>query len=196
MTTTQRHTISAKYIHISANTLPLPTYAVANLETTLRGTEDGAKYSGYPTFNCPDSIVTATKTPALICCLRQITTRMTKGLKGFLRTLDVIDSEGIDRIGTMKTEEESKYTVKDINGIKIGMTCYTYETETGKEGRKALNGIMLATEATNLINSFSYERLDAFYTDLKGQLDGMKAQGSRGYGRLYTLGRRIPPNSQ
>ena len=153
-------------------------YAVANLETTLRGTEDGAKYSGYPTFNCPDSIVTATKNAGFDMLLTANNHSYDKELKGFLRTLDVIDSEGIDRIGTMKTEEEPKYTVKDINGIKIGMTCYTYETETGKEGRKALNGIMLATEATNLINSFSYERLDAFYTDLKGQLDGMKAQGA------------------
>lgn len=153
-------------------------YAVANLETTLRGTEDGAKYSGWPQFNCPDEIVSATKQAGFDMLLTANNHSYDTRLKGFLRTLDVIDSEGLDRIGTMKTEEEPKYTVKDINGIKIGMTCFTYETETGKEGKKALNGITLATEATNLINSFSYERLDAFYAELKSQLDGMKAQGA------------------
>ncbi|MGM9604138.1 MAG: CapA family protein, partial [Faecousia sp.] len=34
-------------------------YAVANLETTLCGTDKGYKYSGYPAFNCPDEIVDA-----------------------------------------------------------------------------------------------------------------------------------------
>lgn len=153
-------------------------YAVANLETTLRGTEDGNKYSGYPLFNCPDEIVSATKQAGFDMLLTANNHSYDTKLKGFLRTLDVIDKEGMDRIGTMKTGEEPKYTVKDINGIKIGMTCFTYETETGKEGRKGLNGNILATEATNLINSFSYERLDSFYAKLKSQLDGMKEQGA------------------
>ena len=36
-------------------------YCVANLEVSLGGTDNGMKYSGYPLFNCPDSIVTAAK---------------------------------------------------------------------------------------------------------------------------------------
>ena len=31
-------------------------YAIANLETTLCGTENGYPYHGYPNFNCPDEI--------------------------------------------------------------------------------------------------------------------------------------------
>ena len=34
---------------------------VGNLETTLAGLDNGYKYSGYPQFNCPDSVVDAMK---------------------------------------------------------------------------------------------------------------------------------------
>ena len=36
-------------------------YSVANLEVTLAGTEGGRTYSGYPRFNCPDSIAASLK---------------------------------------------------------------------------------------------------------------------------------------
>ena len=36
-------------------------YAAGNLETTLAGTNNGYPYSGYPRFNCPDSIIDGMK---------------------------------------------------------------------------------------------------------------------------------------
>ena len=43
-------------------------YAVANLEGTLCGLDNGFKHSGYPGFNTPDASVDAAKQPALTCC--------------------------------------------------------------------------------------------------------------------------------
>ncbi len=151
-------------------------YAVANLETTLRGSEKA--YSGYPQFNCPDSITTAVKNAGFDMLLTANNHSYDTGLTGFKRTLEIVDGANLDRLGTNKTTDEPKYIVKDINGINIGMTCYTYETATDKENRKALNGILLSEEAGNLVNSFSYSNLDKFYSELEVQLKGMKAQGA------------------
>ena len=49
-------------------------------------------------------------------------------------------NKGISFIGTRESEEDSLYTVKEINGIKIGMADYTYETGGSEPNRKYLNG--------------------------------------------------------
>ena len=153
-------------------------YAVANLETTLRGTEDGRKYSGYPAFNCPDSIVDATKTAGFDMLLTANNHSYDTSFKGFQRTLEVIDSQNIDRLGTIKDKSEIKFAVKNINGINIGMTCFTYETGNTKENCVSLNGIPLTAEASALINTFNYSKLDEFFINIENQLRGMKAMGA------------------
>ncbi len=155
-------------------------YAVANLETTLRGTEDGYKYSGYPNFNCPDEIVNATKSAGFDMLLTANNHSYDTYLNGMLRTLEVIDASGLDRIGTYKTVDEKKYLVKDINGIKVGMLCYTYETDSSETG-VALNGIALNNEAKGLVNAFSYSELDKFYQTVGTQMESMKQEGAEAY---------------
>ena len=94
-----------------------------------------------------------------------------------LRTLDVVDENGIDHIGTVKDEAEKRYKVVDVNGIKIGMICYTYETNN-EVGKVALNGIPMKDEAKNLVNAFSYGELDAFYEKIEQQIAEMKQDGA------------------
>lgn len=152
-------------------------YSVANLETTLRGTEDGYEYSGYPQFNCPDEIVDATKAAGFDMLLTANNHSYDTRYKGMIRTLEVIDEKGLDRLGIIKEETEKKYTVKEINGIKIGMICYTYETDTDPE-EIALNGIALNEDAEKRVNAFSYGELDTFYETIEGQFKAMKADGA------------------
>ena len=152
-------------------------YAVANLETTLRGTEDGYSYKGYPQFNCPDSIVDATKAAGFDMLLTANNHSYDTRYKGMIRTLEVIDEKGLDRLGIIKEETEKRYIVKEINGIKIGMICYTYETDTDP-GDVALNGIALNEDAEKRVNAFSYGELDTFYETIDGQFKAMKADGA------------------
>ena len=153
-------------------------YAIANLETTLRGTEGGASYSGYPTFNCPDTIADAVKNAGFDMLLTANNHSYDTALKGFKRTVSVLDEKGIEHIGTYSSETDKKYVVKNINGINIGMICYTYQTGDGSDGRVYLNGIRLAEEATNLVNAFSYSKLDEFYAEMNGHIQSMKADGA------------------
>ena len=107
-------------------------YMVANLEVTLGG--DSEPYQGYPTFNCPDAMATALKNAGVDMLLTANNHSYDMGYNGMMRTLQVLDEMEIDRLGSRRTEDEPVYQVKDINGIKIGMVCYTYDTRSETEG--------------------------------------------------------------
>ena len=153
-------------------------YAVANLETTLCGLDNGYKYQGYPRFNCPDGIVDSLKRAGFDMLLTANNHTYDTGEKGLLRTLSVIDEAQLERIGTNAAPNEKKYTVQEINDIKVGMLCYTYETEDGDPQRKSLNCLPVADTASPLINSFHYGRLEAFYAELGEHMAAMEAEGA------------------
>ncbi len=151
-------------------------YFVANLETTLGGT-DGRTYKGYPRFNSPDAIVKGLKQAGVDCLLTANNHTYDTGSAGVKRTLSVIDESHLAHVGTRSSTDEKRYIVEKVNDISFGIACYTYETET-TEGRKALNGILVDTDTAKLINSFDYNNLIAFYKELKSDIAAMKAEGA------------------
>ncbi len=151
-------------------------YFVANLETTLGGT-NGRKYSGFPRFNSPDSIADALKGAGIDCLLTANNHSYDTNGSGVKRTLEIIDKAKLDRTGSRKSEDEKQYLVKNVGGIKFGFACYTYETPTSA-GRKALNGLLVDAETAPLINSFKPHSPDAFYEELKANIKKMKKAGA------------------
>jgi len=152
-------------------------YAVANLETTLAGTDNGYIYKGYPNFNCPDTIVDGAKNAGFDMLLNANNHSYDTSSVGMHRTISVIRDRELDTLGIVDTEEEKRYLVKEINGINIGMICYTYETDN-RADVVALNGLPLKAADKNLVNAFDYEALDNFYTELSGHLEAMKNDGA------------------
>lgn len=156
-------------------------YAVANLEVTLAGPKEGQPYygySGYPAFNAPDCLLDYIKNAGFDMLLTANNHSYDTRLAGFKRTAQKVKEYGFDMIGTKESELDPTYIVKDINGIKIGMVCYTYETKSAADGRKTLNGNVLATEAQNLINSFDYDEINNFYSEAKSVISAMKKDGA------------------
>ncbi len=153
-------------------------YSIINLEVSLGGTENGRKYSGYPLFNCPDSIVDAAKYMGNDMLLLANNHTYDCGLSGLYRKIDVIREKGMELTGLRRDTSEKPYVIKDINGIKIGIINYTYETTCTGEGNKAINGIVMDHEANDLVNSFNYEKLDEFYNDLQNKMEMMKSDGA------------------
>ncbi len=151
-------------------------YMVANLEVTLGGTAAG-EYRGYPGFNCPDSVVDAFKNGGVDLLLTANNHSYDTGFKGFIRTQNVLKEKGMTYIGTRTNTNENRYLIREINGVKVGFAVYTYETET-TDNRKALNGIVLSTEASPLVNSFNYNKLDAFYNEAETVFKEMKEHGA------------------
>lgn len=151
--------------------------AVANLEVTFGGTESG-QYSGYPAFNTPDSLADAIKNSGLNFLITSNNHAYDTGLFGLKRTAQVLKQRGIEFTGTRETEQEPNFAIKEINNIKIGIANFTYETSGQTEGRKYLNGAIIAKEANNLINSFSYDHIDDFYTSAANMISEMKSGGA------------------
>ena len=150
-------------------------YAVANLETTLGGTD--YKYHGYPNFNCPDEIVTDLQNAGFDMLLTANNHCYDTGTKGYHRTQEVLTAAGMDYIGSVPTEDTPQYQIKDVNGISIGMICYTYE-DNSDPNVVAPNGTVMKDADEKLINAFNVNELDTFYQRIEGQIKEMKDRGA------------------
>ena len=149
-------------------------YAIANLETTFGG--DGNPYQGNPTFNCPDQLAdeaAITGFDMLLTANNHCSDTLNAGIR---RTLTVARGEGLATLGTRLTESEPRYTIAEINGIKVGMVCYTY-TMKMVDGVPSLNG-GLPLEEPDLVNWFTYDDLPGFYSQISAVYSDMTAAGA------------------
>lgn len=151
-------------------------FSVANLETTLCGTDNGYGYSGNPRFNCPDAIVDSLKDAGFDLLLTANNHAADTDLVGYKRTLTTVRDKGLDTLGTYLSADEQKWTIEEVNGIKIGMVCYTYSEGFSQKGYPVLNYHEVAENG--ILNYFTYDKLPEFYTQLQGYLDEMKAAGA------------------
>lgn len=151
-------------------------FSVANLETTLCGTDNGYSYSGNPRFNCPDAIVDSLKDAGFDLLLTANNHAADTDLVGYKRTLTTVRDKGLDTLGTYLSADEQKWTIEEVNGIKIGMVCYTYSEGFSQKGYPVLNYHEVAENG--ILNYFTYDKLPEFYTQLQGYLDEMKAAGA------------------
>ena len=151
-------------------------FSVANLETTLCGTGNGYGYSGNPRFNCPDAIVDSLKDAGFDLLLTANNHAADTDLVGYKRTLNTVRDKGLDTLGTYLSADERKWTIEEVNGIKIGMVCYTYSEGFSQRGYPVLNYHEVAENG--ILNYFTYDKLPEFYTQLQGYLDEMKAAGA------------------
>ena len=164
-------------------------YAVANLETTLGG--DSYPYQGYPHFNCPDELVTAAKDAGLDMLLTANNHSSDTSTDGLLRTVETVRSMGLTPLGSQLNDSEPKYTVVELNGIRVGMAAYTY-ANADRGGYPTLN---YEPEVTQLgvINFYTEGNLEQFYGEVSSLLAQMKADGAEAtmlyvhWGTEYTL---------
>ena len=149
-------------------------YAIANLETTFGG--DDFPYQGNPAFNCPDaflpSVVEAGYDMLLTANNHSYDTLMT----GITRTLEQVRGAGLATIGTRLSEEENRYEIVEVNGIRLGMICYTYTSGLSDAGGPRLNGNS-PVEKPELVNWFHYRNPDKMYGEIEQILADMEAEG-------------------
>ncbi len=154
-------------------------FAVANLETTLAGDKDGYEYSGYPQFNCPDEIVDSLKNAGFDMLLTANNHSSDTSAHGILRTQEIVRSKGLLNLGTRLDSSEKRYKIQNINGIDIGMICYTYSQIDSSTGKISLNGIPVSSEVTDCINAFDETKLSLFYEQMEQNIAAMKADGAK-----------------
>ena len=145
-------------------------YALANLETPLAG---GPDYSGYPTFNAPDSLASDLRAAGFDLLSTANNHSLDRGTRGVYRTLDVLEQEGLAHAGTYRSQEErdasSGVYVADVGGVSVAFLSYTY----------GLNGFRLPQGeeyAVNLFNLDYYTTLsDPDYDRLQADLEAARA---------------------
>lgn len=152
-------------------------YAAINLETTLAGEDNGYPYAGYPLFNCPDAIVDGVKAAGFDMVLTANNHSCDTGIAGYKRTLEVIREKGLETLGTYASAGETKWTIQEINGIHVGMLCYTWALSVTEDGRPSLNGTLAIPEA-GICNYFYSGNLPAFYGEVEAYLTEMKEAGA------------------
>ena len=149
-------------------------YAMANLETTFGG--DQFKYQGNPEFNCPDALVNSVVEAGYDMLLTANNHAADTTAVGITRTVEKVREAGLAALGTQLNDEEPKYAVVDVNGIRIGMVCYTYGY-SASNGSFSLNGLAPIKDVGQ-VNYFMNNNLDKLYTQVQQQMDAMKAEGA------------------
>jgi poly-gamma-glutamate synthesis protein (capsule biosynthesis protein) len=149
--------------------------AICNLETTLDYPENG--FSGNPRFSAPEELAEALKVSGFnyVSIINNHTND--RGYDAFLRTIDILEEKGLKVLGGKKSAEEKSYRVDDFNGFKVGITAYSYETNSFM-GKKTLNGNIVDGEMEDKINTFNYATLDEDLKDIEKEVQNMKDEGA------------------
>ena len=114
------------FYHIK-NEIDAADYAVVNFEVSL----GGKPYTGYPSFSAPDEFAQALKRAGFDLFLLANNHTMDRGAKGFLRTLNRLDSMNILYVGGYRNREErsQRYPrLVSVNGFRVAFLNYTYGT--------------------------------------------------------------------
>lgn len=146
--------------------------ALCNLETTFAG----GRYSGYPVFNTPDSLADALKKAGFDVAFTANNHIMDMGIDGMKRTLRITREAGLSTVGT-HLEGEKDYLVLDVNGIKIGVVAYLYETPE-YQAIPTINSVPIPEDARPLLNTFNYSTLAEDLEKVKQSIEGARADGA------------------
>lgn len=148
--------------------------AVCNCETTMAG---GDTYTGYPRFNTPDALADAIKGAGFSVVATANNHSYDSKCTGIIRTRSVLESRGLQVIGTKKAAQEKAWAIVERKGVKIAVLNYTYETAK-YNGAKTLNNRALDPEAESLLNSFCYETLEEDLARIEHDIQEVRQNGA------------------
>lgn len=119
-----------------ADSLSNADYTIANLETTV-GRQGNAAYSGYPMFNSPEAVLEAVRDAGVDFLTLANNHILDRRVEGLWTTVKNVDRYGFDHGGAYRSwREKQRPVVADVNGIRVGMLCYTQMTNGMEKGVK------------------------------------------------------------
>lgn len=147
--------------------------AICNFE----GTFGGKPYSGYPAFSTPDELSAALKATGFDVAITANNHMLDTGNSGVIRTLEVLRAARLTTSGSRINPSEPRYSICKVKGVNVGIVSYTYESP-GSGADVAINGNYISDETAQLINSFSYNRLEGDLEKIKIVIDEAKKEGA------------------
>ena len=146
-------------------------YAVANLEVTLCGEDNGYEYSGYPCFNAPDAIVDAANNDILANAMEEAESILANG--GFSNvTMDEVclvnDASG-NHIGYVASVTLKAY---DVMTLTFGYTTDGVVTGLAFLSIKETPGIGMKADEPAFKEQFAGNKADSLVSVKSGAGDG------------------------
>ena len=148
-------------------------YAIANLETTFGGPEH--PHVANQSFCCPDELAADAASAGYDMLLTANNHSGDTMADGLLRTLDVTRAAGLATLGSQKPGE-NRYSIVEVNGIKIGMAAYTWACRV-TDATFSLNGLAGITDEGQM-NYFANANPDKLYTEAEQIMADMTAAGA------------------
>lgn len=134
-------------------------YTSTNFEAPMAGPSRG--YLGYPLFNSPDAAATTFKDAGFDLVVTANNHILDQGIQGAMRTMQVLHTAGLDTVGTREKPDESRWLIKDVNGVKVGYLAYSYST----------NGIAIPKGYEYFYNFLNKEQILADIKTVRPQVD-------------------------
>lgn len=157
----------------SADLVASMDYAVANLETTFGGPNH--PHVANQSFSCPDALAQNAAEAGYDMFLTANNHSGDTTGEGVTRTLEISREAGLATLGSQMPGEK-RYSIVEINGIKIGMVAYTWAF-SGDGSKFSLNGLNPIKDEGQM-NYFTKQNPDKLYKEVEPMLAEMKAEGA------------------
>lgn len=105
-------------------------YTMGNMEGTV-GKYNKKPYTGYPLFNCPETILETLKDCGIDFLTLANNHMLDRYFDGMKNTVNWVEQYGFDHVGAYRSQQERNTPViYEIGGIKFGFVAYTHTTNT------------------------------------------------------------------
>lgn len=148
-------------------------YAVANLETTFGGPNH--PHVNNQSFSCPDALAQNAKDAGYDMFLTANNHSGDTTGEGLTRTLEISRAAGLATLGSQMPGEK-RYSIVEVNGIKIGMVAYTWAFKDNGDSF-SLNGLNPIKDEGQM-NFFTKINPDKLYNEVEPLMAEMKAEGA------------------
>lgn len=149
-------------------------FSVVNFETTVADEE----YSGYPKFRAPEEIVVSLSKSSVDMCLLANNHIYDAGTEGLFRTMEAMENNNLLYTGVQKDAEAKSYFVQEIDGVKVGMFNYVFDSGSQGGQEISINSNPVSDEDAKRINTFNYGGLEQYlYSEIEEGLEQMKEEG-------------------
>ena len=105
-------------------------YVIGNFETVCAGDKNDYK-DQFMLCNTPDQLIEEISKTGIHCVTTANNHCLDQGIKGLKRTLEVLDKNGVEHIGTYANlEERKKIFYKNFRDLKVAFLAYTYDVNS------------------------------------------------------------------
>ncbi len=150
-------------------------YAVVNFETTLANQDE---YTSYPIFNSPLETLDSIKDAGFDMLLYANNHCYDYKKDGFMATLTRFSEYGFDYIGGRRDSSSKSYTVKEINGIKLGLLNYADTLTPDSGSYHTINGITINDGCDEFMDIYVRGQEDRLYAQVSERIAEMRSEGA------------------